>query len=108
MLERPVPSHYLTLSRDNLLAELAGVTGNICAAIEDLATAEAAELESRIDGWLNAEDKTVKGREWAATVAAAGVKQALIEKRADLAILNEVKWFILKVLDDGDSGRSTD
>lgn len=100
MIEKPDLTQYLTRSRSQLYGDLSVVCSDLCAAYQDVATAEMAEISARVDGWLESSENTIKGREWAATINAAGSKTALADKRADLAVLNEAKWFILRLLDD--------
>lgn len=99
MIQAPDLRDYLNLDRAQLLAVLADVCHDLCGLIHEVSLAESAELEQRIDGWQHSGETSKHGQEMAGTIRSAAAKQTLIDRRADLAIKTEEKWFILRLLD---------
>lgn len=99
MIELVDVQRFLTLDRQTLLSELATICNDISALIQEVAVADITEIEQRVDGWLNSAENTIKGREWAASVASTSAKTTGIDRRADLAVRTEEKWFVVRLLE---------
>ncbi len=108
MIELVDLRRFLILDRQTLLSELAIICNDICSLVQEVSNAEITEQEQRIDGWLNSAETTIKGREWAATVASTSAKTTGIDRRADLAVRTEEKWFLLRLLEGQGSNGDTD
>ncbi len=92
-------SDYPSFSRLELLVRLSVVVDSIVAAMDERATAESEEVNSRINGYFSSSSTTERGREWDSKRAAQPSTLALIEVKAQIEALVEEKFLLIRLID---------